>query len=197
MNIKITSDRVTRATHLAWTRKFDEKLKQGWSDEDEDWRFESLCMFCVETVIFFSMFESSEYSIKYLFKYSNNIRSDYQRNAPATLAVLTLPLAGMTKMFSSSLFGYPKWGGLPVYNQGFACIRNRIFYQWRSWLTILLFLQNCGMGVDEFLHKATFRIIRATHLAWTRKFDENLKQGGVMRMRIEGLRASACFASRR
>ena len=27
------------------------------------------------------------------------------RSAQATLAVLTLPLAGMTKMFSSSLFG--------------------------------------------------------------------------------------------
>ena len=40
-------------------------------------------------------------------------------------------------------------------------------------------------------------VTRPTHLAWTRKFDENLKQGGVMRMRIEGLRASACFASRR
>ena len=53
------------------------------------------------------------------------------------------------------------------------------------------------MGVDEFLHKATFRNTRATQLAWTRMFDENLKQGGVMRMRIEGLRASACFASRR
>ena len=36
MNIQITSDQVTRATHLAWTRKFDENLKQGWSDEDED-----------------------------------------------------------------------------------------------------------------------------------------------------------------
>ena len=36
MNIQITSDRVTRAMHLAWTRKFDENLKQGWSDEDED-----------------------------------------------------------------------------------------------------------------------------------------------------------------
>ena len=37
MNIQITSDLVTRATHLAsWTRKFDENLKQGWSDEDED-----------------------------------------------------------------------------------------------------------------------------------------------------------------
>ena len=34
MNIQITSDRGTRATHLAWTRKFDENLIQGWSDED-------------------------------------------------------------------------------------------------------------------------------------------------------------------
>ena len=46
-----------------------------------------------------------------------------------------------------------------------------------------MFLQNYGVGVDEFLHKATFQITRATHLAWTRKFDENLKQGGVMRIR--------------
>ena len=45
------------------------------------------------------------------------------------------------------------------------------------------FLQNYCMGVDEFLHKATFRITRATHLAWTRQFDENLKQGGVMRIK--------------
>ena len=36
INIQITSDRVTRATHLAWTRKFDENLKQGWTDSDED-----------------------------------------------------------------------------------------------------------------------------------------------------------------
>jgi len=40
MNIRTTSDRVTGdqgiATRLAWTRKFDENLKQGWSDEDED-----------------------------------------------------------------------------------------------------------------------------------------------------------------
>ena len=32
MNIQITSDWVTRATHLAWTRKFDETLKQGWNE---------------------------------------------------------------------------------------------------------------------------------------------------------------------
>ena len=50
MNIHTTLDQVTRAMRLAWTRKFDENLKQGWSDEDEDSRFESLCMFCVETV---------------------------------------------------------------------------------------------------------------------------------------------------
>ena len=45
---------------------------------------------------------------KYLHEYSNNIRSGYQRNTPATLAVLTLPLAGMTKIFSSSLFWVPE-----------------------------------------------------------------------------------------
>jgi len=27
---------ITRATLLAWTRKFDETLNQGWSDGDED-----------------------------------------------------------------------------------------------------------------------------------------------------------------
>ena len=40
MNIHTTSDRVTAyqgiATHLAWTRKFDENLKQGWTDSDVD-----------------------------------------------------------------------------------------------------------------------------------------------------------------
>ena len=33
------------------------------------------------------------------------------------------------------------------------------------------------MGVEEFLHEAAVRITRATRLAWTRKIDENLKQG--------------------
>ena len=33
------------------------------------------------------------------------------------------------------------------------------------------------MDVDEFLYKATYRITKATRLAWTRKFDENLNQG--------------------
>ena len=36
MNIHMPSDRITRATSLAWTRKFDENLNEAWSDEDED-----------------------------------------------------------------------------------------------------------------------------------------------------------------
>ena len=60
---------------------------------------------------------------KYLHEYSNNIRLGYQKkDALATLAMLTLPLAGMTKMFLSSLFWVPKvrWSaciqpGLRVY----------------------------------------------------------------------------------
>ena len=36
-----------------------------------------------------------------------------------------------------------------------------------------MFLQNYSMGVEEFLHEAAFLITRR---AWTRKFDENLKQ---------------------
>lgn len=43
---------------------------------------------------------------------------------------------GWPRCSRAVFFGYPKWGGLPVYNQGFAFIRYRIFYQWRSWLTI-------------------------------------------------------------
>ena len=39
MNIQITSDRVTRATDLAWTKKFDENLKQGGVMRIEGLRF--------------------------------------------------------------------------------------------------------------------------------------------------------------
>ena len=41
---------ISRATRLAWTRKFDENRNEGWSDEDGDLRFERLSMFCVETI---------------------------------------------------------------------------------------------------------------------------------------------------
>ena len=36
MNIHMTSDCIARTKRLAWTRKLDENLKQGWSDEDDD-----------------------------------------------------------------------------------------------------------------------------------------------------------------